>query len=196
MEAVAGSKCLPIILLIAEGFAALASSRNQGSMFLTPLLPSLLIVSTLGLFLVFDRRCFVWGVYFAVASACAATILPMVDLDWSLAKPLVATIPLLDRVTITDGRAPIQFYEKSAGYLTDNSAKPIDVETGRQWVQANIYSARKIYALSSGRSVTALGVRGYLYNANTLNFYWMFEGNAALPFIQATPEHHGNTVEA
>jgi hypothetical protein len=120
----------------------------------------------------------------------------MIDLEWSLARPWGAKIPLLDHVMITDGRAPIQFYERSAGYQTDNPAIPVDVKVGRKWVEANVYSAEKIYALSSGRSVTALGVRGYLYNTNTLNFYWVFKGNATLPMIQATPEYHGNSVEA
>jgi hypothetical protein len=193
-DAALNSKLLPLTILVVEGFAVLMTSRNQGHAFALPLLAPLIILATCGL-LSATRYGFPIGLaYGLVAIAALWPGLAMLDMETSLARPRTIGLPVLGTATLSDGRGPVQRSMAAAGYSSPDPAMPISLDDGRRWTEAVLISARKVAELDGGSTLTALAVRSYLFNTNSLNFVWMFNGNGPLELWQAAPEVYGDSV--
>ena len=192
---VARSGLLPLVILVAEGIAALTSSRNKGSAFIAPLVPAMVLIAVWGF--VHLGRSNLWRAWVMAALVTFAVVLslPFVDLTLTVAQPWRKDIPFFGIRTITDGKSPIQIYEAAAGYSTSDPVVPVDRTTGEAWIELSKQTAQKLSRLDEGVQ-TAFAFRGYLYNVGTVGLAQLQAGPRTTPTVEIAPEVMANSVEA
>ena len=132
----------------------LSSTRNEGSAFIVPVLPTVYVVVAAGLYAIAGPVS-PW-VSLAVAAVALVAFLPFVDLRWSLAAPYQIEAPFIS-IKVSDGSGTQQQYEAAFGL---NTAEPDQAEA---WKLLNARTAKRL-----GGKPTAMGFRAVVYNVNTL----------------------------
>jgi hypothetical protein len=159
----------------------LSSTRNEGSAFIVPALPTVYVVVAAALYAIAGRASR-W-VSLAVAAVALVAFLPFVDLRWSLAAPYQIEGPFIS-IKISDGSGTQQQYEAAFGL---NTAEPDQAEA---WKLLNARTAKRL-----GGKPTAMGFRGVVYNVNTLGLANYLANWTDLEMTQIEPVAIGESLD-
>lgn len=137
---------LALVLVVLEGYLVLTSSRNQGTGFALPWLPSLVVLGVVAASSIPAR-----AVRVALASALVVVSVVAVasKSGWVpvFAKVRAVTVPGLGQVEVTDGRGIIQTEVVGAGYDIGSPTEPLPA-MHRRWLPL----ARDVVGWSMGRA--------------------------------------------
>jgi len=127
-----GAGLLALVLVVVEGYLSLTSSRNQGTAFALPWLPTLVV---LGIVAAASIR--IRAVRVALAGAFVAVSLAAVLSKSGWVEPLAETrtvsVPGLGRTVVTDGTGLIQREVAGAGYNIEPVTHPLPA-MHREWL--------------------------------------------------------------
>jgi hypothetical protein len=98
-----GSGAFLLVMVVVEGYLALTSTANQGTAFPLPWLPSLVILG-LAAAAAIPTRAVRLGLAALLVGVCGANLVAKNGVSNWLSQPRFATVPLVDRVTVLDGR--------------------------------------------------------------------------------------------
>jgi 4-amino-4-deoxy-L-arabinose transferase-like glycosyltransferase len=189
----ARARVLPIIIYVAGATAALASSQNKGNGFFTPIVPAAIILAVWACSQVSGVRLY-RSVVIAVATLVVILgIIPALDVSLRIARPWSIVVPLLGPAVVTDGRAYIQLYELSGGFISNNPNEPIGPVAGRMWVDFSADTATTIEQMR-GTPPIAFGFRHYLYNVNTVGLQELIRKGTMTSLLQVDPVVTGDSV--
>jgi len=194
---IGASRLLPPVIFIVEGVVALTSTPVKGTAFIAPLVPVMLLMAVWALGRWNQSR--KWQSVAAGLILCVALFssTPLADLSVANARPWVVDLPMLGPTLVTDGRGPIHKYEARGGYSTSDPALPVAPATGQAWLDANTTTARKLTeAGQSQPGGVAFGLRGFLYNTNTVNLAQLQATKTQFVFAQIVPGVTADSVEA
>jgi hypothetical protein len=163
------SRLLPILVCVVEAVAALTSSRNKGSAFVAPIVPALITAAVYFLYLLSSSARSRRVVVVTAGVVAIVAGVPLIDLNWPIARPFAFNLPVFGRSPLTDGRGSIQKYEAAAGFDSGRSAIPIDYHSGRAWVELSKQAATLIDRHGGSKLTVAFGFRHYIFNVNTVN---------------------------
>jgi 4-amino-4-deoxy-L-arabinose transferase-like glycosyltransferase len=189
------SPLFPSVVLVGLGLTALTSSGNKGNAFVAPLVPAMLLTALWGMHRFNEGTTWRFITSGFVVSVGIVSCVPLIDLSSSVAKPWVVSLPFLGPTILTDGRAPIQKYETDGGYYGESPAIPINSSVGEAWIRVSATTAQKLTEVGAATSLTAFGMRGYLYNANTVNLAQLLMWRNQFAFTQIAPEAMVDSVE-
>jgi Dolichyl-phosphate-mannose-protein mannosyltransferase len=120
------------LVIVAEGYLALTSSKNQGTAFALPWLPVLIVLVCAAAATIRQRP-----LRLAAATLLAAIALLNLtmkgDIVAGLSEPQTADLPLLGEKTVIDGRGIVQNEVAAAGYPTGPPTEPMP-ELEREWL--------------------------------------------------------------
>ncbi|WP_410658615.1 ArnT family glycosyltransferase [Amycolatopsis sp. lyj-112] len=187
LRSMVASALFPSALLVAEGGVAVLTSKNTGTAFFLPLIPSMAILALWGLYRA--HRSLRKALPVAVALVGLLALVPMVDLRLPTAHPWEVDLPVLGSSKVTDGRGAPQVYVDPGGQVTE----PLSVETVREWRAVSEWAAGQVAEHHALSGATAFGFRDRLFNINTLQLEMLrrFGYGVALP--QVSPTENGNT---
>jgi 4-amino-4-deoxy-L-arabinose transferase-like glycosyltransferase len=163
------SALFPLFLACAEMFLALLSSQNKGSAFFSPLMPTLLVIATWGLFKFRGTRIYRAGFVAAVGLITLIAGVPDVDLRSPFSAPWMVTLPGIGQMTMTDGRGTLQLYAAGAELGAANISQPMDDANGRAWMNLSTAASAAVTPRFGLQPIVAFGFRNALFNLNTVN---------------------------
>jgi hypothetical protein len=190
------SPLLPSAIFALEALAAINSSINKGSAFFAPVMPVLFLLAVFFLDRLSARR--VWGQALTglVAGFAVLVGLPFVSLTSHWADPTNTSLPVLQGVTVTDGRGTIERYEAVGGFGQAQDLQPLDPATGRAWMAASAATGNAVLSLAGHQAVVTFGFRNHLYNVNTVNLEMILHAGVAFAMNQIDPQVTGDSVAA
>jgi len=110
--------------------------------------------------------------------------LPFVSLRPETASLWTIESDLLGTIQISDGRGTIQSYEGQTDWSVDGTElQPINTEDGRAWMRLS-----EIVSKLPDDSGMALGMRHYLFNANTIGLYQVLQRGYETALYQFDPD--------
>lgn len=185
---------LPIVIFLAGSLAALTSSQNKGTGFVTPLVPAMLVVSVYLITTAWKGRVYSFLLRTGLLLVCLISTVPLLDLASPLARRWPVTIPWLWQTIVTDGRGNIHQYEDFGGLgRIPGMAQPVSRTEGRAWVALNKSTADTLWLKTKAHSPVAFGFRGFLYNTNTINLQVLLAGFDLISLVQIDPSDTENT---
>ena len=137
-----------VLLVVAEGYLAVTSSRNEGVGFRVPLLPSLLALAVYTLWRLPWRRVR-QGFALGLVAVCAFDILMKADVVGAVSGTLSADVPGLGSTAVVQGTGYIQGYVFGALEARYQSATQPLPAYEREWMQA--YDAIDAAIIGHGR---------------------------------------------
>jgi 4-amino-4-deoxy-L-arabinose transferase-like glycosyltransferase len=194
VRAVWQSPLLPVACFAAEAMVALNSSANKGSAFFAPLMPALFLLSVYFILNLVKAAWYRRGISAIVAVFALAVGVPFLSLTSWAAHPAVASIPVLNGATLSDGRGTIERYESFS--YPDGYNQPVDAATGRAWMAASQQTSMTVLAMMGTRAVVTFGFRNHLYNVNTVNLAMIQRTGIAFAMNQIDPQVTGDSVAA
>lgn len=188
------SPVTPVAAFTAEAVLALASTKNLGSAFLTPVVPALMVVVVEAFGSLRDSPR--WRRVFSglTVSVALVAVVPNLDLRSPLAPVWIANVPILGTVNVTDGRGEIQRYEERGGYGGQETSEPVDAATGRAWLRLDRWTATLLGQDLGPHPSVAFGFRHILYNVNTVNLARLLQTDSAFDVRQIDPITTGESV--
>jgi 4-amino-4-deoxy-L-arabinose transferase-like glycosyltransferase len=127
-----GVALLSLALVVVEGYLMLTTSRNEGTAFALPWIPTLVILGVAAVASIPERgaRLGLATVFVIVSVGAIAS-----KSGWiaPLAQPRTASVPALGSVTVADGRGIIQTEVKSGGYDIGPTTHPLPA-MHRRWL--------------------------------------------------------------
>ncbi|WP_235096747.1 ArnT family glycosyltransferase [Amycolatopsis decaplanina] len=181
------SPLFPSALLVAEGGLTVLTSKNTGTAFFLPLIPSMAILALWGLYRA--HRSLRRVLPFVVAAVGLLALVPMVDLRLPTARPWEVDLPVLGTSKVTDGRGVPQIYADPDGQV----AEPVSVETAREWRAASEWAAGQVEEHHALGGATAFGFRDRLFNTNTVQLEMLRKFGYGVALPQVDPTANGNT---
>ncbi|WP_233223060.1 glycosyltransferase family 39 protein [Amycolatopsis sp. BJA-103] len=187
LRSMVASPLFPSALLVAEGGVAVLTSKNAGTAFFLPLIPSMAILALWGLYRA--HRSLRRALPFAVAVVGLVASVPLVDLRLPTAHVWSVDLPVLGTSKITDGRGSPQIYVDPGGRVTE----PVSVETVREWKAVAEWAAGQVEENHALGGATAFGFRDRLFNTNTLQLEMLRRYGYGVALPQVSPTEDGNT---
>ena len=177
----ARSLLMPSLIWSAWGLAALSSSGNKGTGFITPLVPALAVLTAWAIVRcprVPRRALMATAVLVLVANTAAAF-----DPRSSLSEPRAVHLPWLGDSVVTNGAGSIQNYIR--GGQVDPGTGQLTPEQGRAWQRANHRLTRLLNEL--GPAFVVFGFRHRLVNVNTVQLEQLLAGRDPIPLTMVDP---------
>jgi 4-amino-4-deoxy-L-arabinose transferase-like glycosyltransferase len=183
----------PLIILATTGICgliALASSRNQGSAFVAPLLPPIIIFAVCQAWAVSPSRLYHLGVELIVGMAAIVVALPYIGNYSSLAERRML-LPFVGPVPVSDNRGTIQIY------LDRSSSHPNgrDPASAPLWSQLIKRTNAAIVTHGGDRPFVAQGFRHHIYNTNTIQLDHLISAGERWHLVFIQPVVTGESVE-
>ncbi|WP_207899253.1 ArnT family glycosyltransferase [Amycolatopsis pittospori] len=188
-KAMVASPLFPPAVLVVEGVSAFVTSKTTGNGFTLPLAPSMTLLALWGLYRVHVRLRKAMPVVVAVISLVA--LVPQLDLRAPTARLWEAELPVVGRVTITDGRGVPQKYAGLGVETTD--PEPVSAEDAKQWIVVADWAAQQIVDRHAIRGVTAFGFRDRIFNTNTVQLAVLRKLGYGVAVPQIRPVEAGNS---
>ncbi|MFD5090004.1 ArnT family glycosyltransferase [Amycolatopsis thailandensis] len=187
LRAMVASPLFPLALLVGVGALAVLSSKNTGTAFFLPLIPSMAILAMWGLYRVHPalRR----ALPYAMAVLALVVVVPMVDLRLPTARLWDAELPLLGVTKISDGRGVPQIY----GEVGSRATEPLSLETVLDWRAVSLWAADQVVVNHAVGGSTAFGFRDRLFNTNTVQLEMLRKFGYGVALPQISPTDDGNT---
>ncbi|MEV6905425.1 glycosyltransferase family 39 protein [Amycolatopsis sp. NPDC051071] len=187
LRSMVASPLFPSALLVAEGGVAVLTSKNMGTAFFLPLIPSMTVLALWGFFRA--HRSLRKALPFVVAVVGVVALVPFVDLRLPTARHWEAQLPVLGSAKITDGRGVPQIYPDPGSKATEQ----LSVETAREWHSVAEWAAQQVVDNHAVGGASGFGFRDRLFNTNSLQLEMLrrFGYGVALP--QISPTEDGNT---
>jgi hypothetical protein len=154
-----------LAVLVAEGLLALESSRNTGTGFLAPLVPSMFVLAVSAVFTIAAPRLAGIAVT-AIGILCLSlpSYIAKMALSGPAHQPVTLLMPGLGQVVVIDGR---DFYDT---YVADGGEGDVSDPSGRKWAVANNRLANVVdsfVARHRGSGSVAFAFDQGLLNTNT-----------------------------
>lgn len=124
--------CLTLLVVVVEGYVVLTSSRNEGTAFALPWLPTLVVLAVAAAARVPNRALQVALASLFVAVSIVAVVSKSGSIP-SFAAPRTVAVPGLGAVTVTDGRGIIQTEVAGDGYSIGSVTHPLPA-MHRRWL--------------------------------------------------------------
>ncbi|MDR3474670.1 MAG: glycosyltransferase family 39 protein [Devosia sp.] len=188
-----GSPIATLAIFSVCGLLALASSQNVGAAFEAPLLPPICVMAVMGLLAVARRPVATAFVQAIVSLAALVVFVPLIDLGWPLARPVVVALPYVGAIAVTNGRGIEQLYETGKGLNDKNPGGPLPVAVAQGWWGLYALTASKILA-AAGDHLVAYGMRGVMYNINTVELASLATTGRSIKATQISPIETGAGV--
>lgn len=182
---VAMSPLTACVTFVLVGVAALATSRNAGSGFATPLIPPAAVVTAWGISTFAGTRVVAWQrvTALSVAAAVPATTLVAFFVPGSpFAVPRYVILPSLGTVIVTEGRDLDPAYNLTARRGADNNPT-----YGDEWAEVNEELGARLLDGTTERPDLAAGFRGFYVNVNTLQVEVLQDQAVGVPMAQIDP---------
>ncbi|WP_228688279.1 ArnT family glycosyltransferase [Amycolatopsis keratiniphila] len=187
LRSMVASALFPSAFLVAEGGLAVLTSKNTGTAFFLPLIPSMVILALWGLYRA--HRSLRRALPFAVAVVGLLGLVPMVDLRLPTARPWEMDLPVLGSSKVTDGRGVPQVYVDPGGQVVE----PLSAETAREWRAASEWAVGQVEEQHALGGATAFGFRDRLFNTNTVQLEMLRKFGYGVALPQVDPTANGNT---
>jgi Dolichyl-phosphate-mannose-protein mannosyltransferase len=120
------------LVIVAEGYVALTSSKNQGTAFALPWLPVLIVLVCAAAAKINQRPLRVAAAVL-LATVALLNLTMKGDVISGLSEPQTADLPLLGEKTVIDGRGIVQNEVADAGYPTGPLTEPMP-ELEKEWL--------------------------------------------------------------
>jgi hypothetical protein len=143
----AGSVGLTLVIVV-EGYVALTSSRNQGTAFALPWLPSLVVLVVAALASIRQRPLRL-GLAGALAAVSLFNVTMKSGLVRGVAEPVTADLPALGQTTIVDGRGIVEAEVEDSGYPVNGPTEPMP-PLQREWLPFAGRLAKWSFAYAEG----------------------------------------------
>lgn len=127
----AGSTALTLVVVI-EGYVALTSSRNQGTAFALPWLPTLVVLAVAAVASIRQRPLRL-ALATALAVVCVFNATMKSGLVPEVASPATAELPVLGETTVVNGRGLVEEEVAAAGYPIGDPTEPMP-DLQREWL--------------------------------------------------------------
>lgn len=192
-----GSGELVLAVVVAEGWAALASTRNPGFGFELPMVAPLIILAVCAIARVKPTRVRQSLIFLLLAISCI-NLLSKADVWAALSDPEPAEVPALGRVPVIDGESLLAGVFRADGYVV-GSPTHWWPSVLRGWETADHQAADTLLTIARrhGREpIVFMGSRNPLFNANTIELAARLYFAAAIPFGQLDPTVSGDSVAA
>lgn len=187
---------VPVVIVVAEALLALASSRNQsGSAFFAPIVPAAMVVTVWACLGLSPHRYYQLTLRVVAAVVAIMASAPLVDLRSGIAFPWLTEVPLLGRVTVTDGRGTFQDYAAAGDIGSLDVADSIDRTAGAQWLSLDRDTAAAITRAHGASASIAFGFRHRLFNVNTVNLQQVLGTGMRFDARQVEPTVTGVSVQ-
>ncbi|HML07058.1 MAG TPA: glycosyltransferase family 39 protein [Xanthobacteraceae bacterium] len=190
------SRTVPLFIVVAEAWSALASSRDQGSAFFAPIVPAMLVLTAWAFVRISSHQYYRLTVVLLLAAVAIGTSIPFLDLRTPFSAPWIADLPVLGQAVVTDGRGSIQRYEAAGRLGPSNVAEPIGPAAGRAWINLSAETAMAISRLAGSNAVTAFGFRHFLYNVNSVNLQQLLSSGTQFGMRQIEPFVTGESIQS
>jgi hypothetical protein len=185
---VLGSPWFYLVVVVGEGLVALESSRNTGSGFLIPLVPTVVVlaVSSLMRCVAKGRRVTLLAMVVVVALS-APSLIAKTAFNGPASQPVYWQAPGIGPVTILDGRSTLDAYLSAEG-----EADSLDPKATR-WVETNLRIdavVDRIARAFKGAPVV-FSFNHSLINVNTLRLNELIDQGTSQPILLLTPARTG-----
>jgi hypothetical protein len=191
------SPLLPVAVFAGAALMAINSSINKGSAFFAPVMPALFLLAVSWIFQLSANPQYRKAITAGIAVFALLVGLPFINLTSIWAQPTDTSLPVLQGVTVSDGRGTIERYEAIGGFGNNQQAlQPIDPAAGRQWLAVSASTGDTILHLMGDRAVVSFGFRNHLYNVNTVNLEMILHSGVAFAMNQIDPQVTGDSVAA
>jgi hypothetical protein len=127
-----GSGVFSLVVIVLEGYLVLTSSKNAGTAFALPWLPSLVVLATVAAARTPIRAMRI-GLAVAVAGVSLGNLVMKSGWIESIATPRGVWVPSLGQLAISDGRGPNQIDVLGAGYPVSRVTSPL-APLHRRWL--------------------------------------------------------------
>jgi 4-amino-4-deoxy-L-arabinose transferase-like glycosyltransferase len=181
----------PSALLVLEGFAALASSSNEGDGFPVPLIVPLSLLA--GWSLHRYLRHLSGAAPVLVSTAGLMAVAPSLPWASSLASTWYAQVPTLGHAKVTSGQGLVQRVEAWGLHTGANLLTSKELALGSAWIRANQTTVARIASTIGTRTFVAIDFEHYLMNSYSLNLTRAWRDKPALSLTQLYAEQVGTT---
>jgi 4-amino-4-deoxy-L-arabinose transferase-like glycosyltransferase len=190
------SLVLPVAIFAAEAILVLTTTSNKGTGFFAPIVPALMVLTAWAFERISNTRPARAALSVLVAAAALIAAVPLVDLHTPFAPEWAAELPIIGRVTVTQGRGTIQSAEAYVGYgARYDAVQPLDNATSRAWVALSTQTVSILTQEAGQHAIVAFGFRNGLYNVNTVNLQHLLDTGSASDIRMIDPVVTGESVE-
>jgi hypothetical protein len=185
-----GTPIFVLAIVPAVGYLALTSSTNEGTGFVLPLLPPLIVLAV-GLAARLRHQILRRTFAVLLVTVCAGNLVMKSSFVLVLAKPLALQVPGLGSVPVLDGRGLIQREVAAAGYPTGAATDELPA-IHKRWLplMQAVTSFANRYAFERGQTPYVLfGSDDQIFNTTRANLANALSGNngARSDFIEVDP---------
>ncbi len=184
---------MPILIVVAEIFVALTSTRTSGSAFFAPMVPASLVVATWALFNLSSERRFRRVLMGAISIAATMTSAPLLELRGPLAVKWGVDLPVLGGYPVADGDGTLQRY-LSAMRPHQAAVGEDSTSRARAWMHLDVETAALVTREGRARASITFGFRHRLYNVNTVNLQQLRSTGRQFRTRQVEPVVTGDSV--
>ncbi len=175
-----------LVVFVVFGLAALVSTKNPGSAFALPLWPPIIILASFGLDRAFSGATARGLVAGLAVLCCIAAFVPMLDQRWPPADVRTVEVPVFGSIIVTDGRGNLPGYEVGTA-LHPSGVYFSDAEAAA-WFGLNAQTLEVIAPDGVHPEPTAFGLRGSVFNVNTLSLASLMQLGVPVILDQVEPQ--------
>lgn len=163
------SDALVLLVCVLGPLAALCSTRNEGTGFFVPVLPTLIALCVGCLFSLSAHRIYKAVLSVILLLVALSGLLPALSQASILAKPRIMTQSVFGPLVLTNGEGVIQQWEAGSGYKSADPSLPVSLAKGREWVAFNLHTVELLQALGGMNATSALGFVHLFYNTGSVS---------------------------